>query len=311
VAADALHGATTLLLLDLPLGADKLPAQPNLLVAAAGHEAGWRSAALLASYDGGESWESAGRTAAPAVIGTAATALGPGASTLIDLRGEVEIELLNESMWLEARSDEALAGGANLAALGDELIQFGGAEPLGGRRFRLTRLLRGRRGTEWAAAGHSAGEGFALIRQETLAVIEPPLAAVGGEARVLAAGIGDGDGAAPAVRTITSEASRPPSPVHLRAESAADGDILISWVRRSRLGWSWTDESDTPLGEESEAYSLLLLAASFERSVTLTEPGYLYSLAQQLEDGLAGALTIRVRQLGTSSASRPAEIVFG
>ncbi len=124
-------------------------------------------------------------------------------------------------------------------------------------------------------------------------------------------GIGDGDGAAPAVRTITSEASRPPSPVHLRAESAADGDILISWVRRSRLGWSWTDESDTPLGEESEAYSLLLLGTTFERSVTLAEPGYLYSLAQQLEDGLAGALTIRVRQLGTSSASHPAEIVFG
>lgn len=308
---DALHGPTTLLLLDLPLGADKLPSRPSLFVAAAGQEPGWRSAALLASYDGGESWEPAGRTAAPALIGSAVTALAPAGSTLIDLRGEVEVELLNESMWLEARSDEALAGGANLAALGDELIQFGAAEPLGGGRFRLTRLLRGRLGTEWAAADHSAGEGFAIIRQEALAVVEPPMAAVGGEARLLAAGIGDSGEGTPAVRAITGEATRPPSPVHLRAETGPDGDILISWVRRSRMGWSWTDESDTPIGEESEAYSLLLLGTSFERTVTLAEPAYLYGVAQQMEDGLAGALTIRVRQLGTSSASRPAEIIFG
>lgn len=308
---DALHGPTTLLLLDLPLGADKLPTRPYLLVAAAGQEAGWRGAALLASYDGGDSWEPAGRTAAPAVMGSAVTALAPAGSTLIDLRGQVEVELLNESMWLEARSDDALAGGANLAALGNELIQFGGAEPLGGGRFRLTRLLRGRWGTEWAAAGHSAGEGFAMIRQETLAVVEPPAGRVGGEARLLATGIGDGGEGVPAVRAINGEATRPPSPVHLQAETGPDGDIVIGWVRRSRLGWSWTDEADTPLGEESEAYSLLLSGASFERTVTLVEPGYHYSLAEQLEDGLAGALTIRVRQLGTASASRPAEIIFG
>jgi hypothetical protein len=263
------------------------------------------------SHDGGDSWEPAGRTAAPAVIGTAVTALAAAGSALIDLAGQAEVELLNEAMWLEARDDTALAGGANLAALGDELIQFGAAEPLGGGRFRLSRLLRGRLGSEWASAGHQAGEGFALIRQETLAVVEPPSAALGGEARVMAAGIGDGIEGSVAARTITGEAIRPPSPVHLRAEGAPGGDILISWVRRSRLGWSWSDEAGTPIGEESEAYDLVLTGAGFERMLVLSEPAYLYSAAQQLEDGLAGPLTIRVRQLGTTAPSRPAQILFG
>src|SRR3546814_3877061 len=53
--------------------------------------------------------------------------------------------------------------GANLALIDDELVQFGHVEQLGGHRFRLRRLLRGRRGTEWASADHEAGGRFILI----------------------------------------------------------------------------------------------------------------------------------------------------
>jgi hypothetical protein len=57
---------------------------------------------------------------------------------------------------------DAIMAGANLALIGDELIQFGRAEQLGPGLFRLSHLLRGRRGTEWAAAGHSVGDVFCL-----------------------------------------------------------------------------------------------------------------------------------------------------
>ena len=107
-------------------------------------------------------------------------------------------------MWLESRGDPALADGANLAVLGDELIQFGTAEPLGGRRFRLSRLLRGRLGTEWAAGLHEAGETFALIEAESLAGVEAPLSSLGGEARLLAVGLGDPEGV-PAARPVTAK----------------------------------------------------------------------------------------------------------
>jgi hypothetical protein len=211
-------------------------------------------------------------------------------------------------MWLESRSDSALADGANLASLGEELIQFGQAEPLGGRRFRLSRLLRGRRGTEWAAGLHSPGEPFVLLESESLLAVEAPPGSLGGEARLLAQGIGDPDGV-PAVRAVTGESMRPPPPVHLRAERRANGDLALSWVRRSRAGWVWTSGSDTPLGEESESYRLTLAGEGFARSVTVAAPAYLYGAAEQAADGAAGPLAVEVVQLGTSAPSRPAYLV--
>lgn len=305
---DWLHGPTSLLLLDLPLAAEALPGRPCLLVAAAGAEPGWRRAELIASFDGGGSWTAAGSTAPAAVIGTALGTPVPVGSALIDERSRIEVELLNEAMWLESRGDSALADGANLALLGEELIQFGIAEPLGERRFRLSRLLRGRRGTEWAAHLHAAGEPFALIEAESLVAVEAPLGALGGEARLLAAGLGDPEGV-PAARQVTGEAMRPPSPVHLRARRLANGDLALSWVRRSRNGWVWLSGSDTPLGEEIESYRLTLSGEGFTRSITLAAPAYLYSAAEQAADGLAGPLNVELVQLGTSAPSRPASLV--
>ncbi len=305
---DLVHGPTSLLLLDLPLLAEELPGRPRLLAAAAGAEAGWRRAELSASFDGGASWVAAGATAPPAILGTALSAAGPAGAALFDERSAVEVELLNDAMWLESRSDASLAAGANLALLGEELVQFGVATPLGDRRFRLSRLLRGRRGTEWAAGLHSAGEPFALIEAGSLAAIDVPLGALGGEARLLATGLGDPDGVL-ALRAVSGEAMRPPSPVHLSARRRPNGDLDLSWVRRSRAGWVWLSGSDVPLGEEAEAYRLTLAGEGFERSLILASPGFLYTAAEQAADGPPGPIAIEVVQLGTSAPSRPASII--
>jgi hypothetical protein len=106
---------------------------------------------------------------AEAVMGTVAAVIADGrGSELFDLGSAIEVELAHDGQWLESRDDEALANGANLAAIGSELVQFGSAEPLGERRFRLSKLLRGRRGTEWAMSGHAAGERFVLLSSRTL-----------------------------------------------------------------------------------------------------------------------------------------------
>lgn len=305
---DLAHGPTTLHLLDLPLiGLEAIDA-PRLFALAAGVEPGWRQAELAVSYDVGASWAAAGRTAVAATMGTAETILGTGQSALTDENGSIVIALLNDAMWLEGRSEAALVRGANLALLGDELIQFGNVESLGERRFRLSRLLRGRLGTEWAMAAHGPDEAFMLIGAESMRAVDPPLAALGGEARMLAAGIGDGPDGVLALRTISGEAVRPPSPVHLAAETLANGDISLSWVRRSRRGWVWLDGGDVPLGEESEAYRLSVRGDGFERSVTLAEPRYLYTAAEQAADGATGTLVIEVAQLGTVAMSRSAGI---
>jgi hypothetical protein len=306
---DLPHGPTTLVVLDSPLLTEGAPARPQLILLAAGAEPGWRRADLLASWDAGASWEPAGSTAPAAVIGAVFEPPATGGSGVLDLRSSLEVELLSESMWLESRTDAALAGGANLAAVGNELIQFGSAVPLGDRRFRLSRLLRGRRGTEWAASGHAAGESFALLDAATMTILEAPLAAVGAEARMLASGVGD-TGADPAAVTVTGEAMRPPAPVHLRVLRQPNGDVAVGWVRRSRSGWVWLDGSDAPLGEAREAYRLTLAAAGSTRTVEVAEPGFLYTAAQQASDGAAAPMVIEVVQLGDAGASRPATFIL-
>jgi hypothetical protein len=303
---DLVHGATLLRLLDLALG-DGSAGAPLLFAAAAGSEAGWRRAAIEASYDGGGTWIAAGSTAAPAAIGIALDALASAGAALADTESAIEVELLNPSMWLESRSDEALANGENLALVGEELIQFGAAEPIGANRFRLSRLWRGRRGTEWAAALHSAGEGFVLIEAESLVPLRAPAGSIGGVARLIAHGIGDPPEGAGAARAISGEAIRPPSPVHLTAEPL-DGGTLLRWVRRSRQGWAWPSGSDTPLGEESERYRIELAGDGFARSATVSEPSYHYSAAERAADG-GGPVLVSVVQLGTFAASRPATLL--
>ena len=163
-------------------------------------------------------------------------------------------------------------------------------------------------GTEWASTGHLAGEPFVRIERHDLAAIEPPLAMLGGEVRLMASGLGD-DEPATASRLLTGEAARPPSPAHFRAEWLADGNLALAWVRRSRDGWAWLDGSDAPLVEENEAYRLILSSGSFERVVTVTQPGFVYSAAAQTEDGAAWPITASVSQLGTMAPSRTAEIL--
>jgi hypothetical protein len=298
-------GRTLLRLLDLPLGSGT-ETKPVLHVAAAGESSGWRRAALTASLDAGASWREMGSTAAPAILGVTTNTLPPAGAALFDNGSSLEVELAHDGMWLESRDDDALAAGANLAAVGEELIQFGRVEALGGRHFRLSRLLRGRRGTEWAAGGHGTGDPFTLIVREALVPIEGP---AGAEARVLASGVGDVPEAAAASRTVGAEVLRPPSPVHFKATETADGDLAISWVRRSRLGWAWTDGAGTPLGEEAERYRLTIAGPGFSRTLETALPAFLYTAAARAADG-AGPLTLSVVQTGSFAATRPATLML-
>ena len=306
---DRVHGPTVLHLLDLPGLEDQPLQKPRLLIAAAGVSPGWRRATLMASLNGGASWEPIGSTAAPAVSGTALEALPPAGEALLDLDSGLDVQLLHGGMELEDADDGRLLGGANLALIGRELVQFGRAEPLGGNRWRLSRLLRARRGTDWAAAGHQAGDRFVLIEPESLASYGPPLGALGAPVRVLASGIGDPVPVEASADNI-GEALRPLAPVHLRARLQDDGGMIVTWVRRSRLGWAWLDGVEVPLGEDRERYRLGVTRADGQmRLYDLDSPAFVYDAAAVAADRDAGPeVRLAVVQVGSSAVSRPAEL---
>jgi len=265
----------------------------------------------MASLDGGASWLSIGTTAAPATMGTAQTTLAPAGEAIFDKAHEVDITLLHDGMMLEDADPDRLVAGANLALIGDELIQFGRAVPLGDGRWRLSNLVRGRRGTAWAAASHMVGERFVLIEAETLFPYDPPLSAVGADVQILASGIGDPSPVAASAAAIGA-ALRPPAPVHFSAERQDEGAFVLRWIRQSRLGWTWLDACDVPLAEDRERYRLTIERADgLERSYELEAASFNYAAADIAADMTAGpVVTISVLQIGTSAVSRPASITL-
>ena len=305
--ADAPHGATSLMLVDLPPLREAAAIAPLIVAAASGGE-GWRSAALFAMSDTGEATP-AGLTAPRAVMGQADEALGEGSCTLIDTVNALHVTLLAADMELGDADEAALAQGRNLCLLGRELLQFSRAVQTGPASFRLEGLRRGLCGTEWAVAGHAAGERFLLIEEERLA---EPFAGqgsgeIGGGLRLAAIGIGDAE-PVEAMLTVSGEAVTPAAPVHVRAVSDGIGGWNLSWVRRSRSGWRWISGADVPIGEESERYELRVLSSeSLLRRVETTSPAWTYDAAAIAEDG-GGAVTVEVRQIGSFALGRPGRI---
>lgn len=298
-APDEVAGSTLLHAFELPHLGEGLLASPRLSIAACGTGAGWRRAALAISVDGGIRWEAAGSSAAPAIAGTIDDPGGVADPAIVDRRNAIIVTLAHDGMVLADADDAGLDTGLNLALIGNELIQFGEAEPLGANRWRLTRLWRGRRGTESAAATASAGDRFILMESAVL-VARDGVAGIGAAVSVLATAPADGEGAT-ADAPLTGVSVLPPAPVHLRVETAADGGQRLRWARRSRAGWRWVDGVDAPLGEESERYRVRIVAGDGGEQAETVAVAELH-----LVGGLPSPALIEVRQVGDHGVSAPA-----
>jgi len=167
-------------------------------------------------------------------------------------------------------------------------------------------LLRGRRGTEWAMAGHVIGEPFALLQPGTLKRIGLAASLRGSAIDVRVARPGD---TAPPISTLaTGDAQRPPCPVHVRAIQVPAG-LEVSWVRRSRHGWAWLDDMDAPLGESREFYRVALEGAAGQIEVE-TDASFLVFDTAQLATVGTGDSTLSIRQIGDLATSRAATMTI-
>ncbi|MGI4877440.1 MAG: phage tail protein [Janthinobacterium lividum] len=305
-AGDLPNGPTVLHVLDLPALPGPSSDTPRLWLAAAGASAGWRRAEVLVSADGGASYSSAATIVGPAIIGSATTPLAPGNCDRWDRRSTIDVQLLDEAMWLESRSEASVLAGANLALVGDEIVQFAVATALGDRRFRLSTLLRGRRGTEGAAPGHGAAERFVMLDTGRMAPFDLTPEALGGALVFKAVGAGDDPASVPALEVrLAGRSLQPPGPVMVRVVRSVAG-FDIGWIRRSRGGFGWPDGVDAPLGEEREAYRLTIaLDGRPVRDLVIAEPAWTYAAAAFAADGGSGAtvITVAVAQLGAFVAS--------
>jgi len=300
---DVIASPTRMALVDLP---DPATDKPVLMLAAASQSGGWKSVPIEIGIGGSFT---ASRTAiGEALIGSALNVLGPGQPFVFDMISQLDVELVNPDHWLQSRDDAALAMGANLAMVGNELIQFGSAIPIGAGKFRISKLLRGRRSGEWAMGGHAGGEAFVLLEQRSLKAIAVPIEMTGSTVSVTAHGVGDASTSAVS-RIANGEAMRPLSPAHVNAERDADGSLHVRWVRRSRLAWNWADEIEAPVDGAVHGYRLKVVGSEGSLARDVIEPEVTIASADITTLG-SGPLSVEVRQIGAVALSRPATITI-
>jgi hypothetical protein len=225
-------------------------------------------------------------------------------------QSDIVVALARADMTLEDADATGLAQGRNLALAGEEIVQFGRAAPLDAVRWRLSDLRRGVRGTEWAMAGHVAGEPFALLDRDVGAMIDLPVASIGRSVQLIATGVGDTAGPVAATATVTGASVVPPAPVQLVATAMDDGSWRLDWTRRSRLGWAWSQAGaagvGAPLVEERERYRVTQVAGTGVVEATEVDVPFLVR-----PTGPSAGTRIEVRQIGTYGVSRPALIIIG
>lgn len=304
--------ASTLYVMDLPLlqAADD---QPGLYAAATGLP-GWNGASLWRAPDG-VNYSAVASLPTAAVAGIAVTALGNASCDYMDRAGSVQVSLVQGT--LASCSETDLYNGANAALLGGEIIQFQTATLTGPGLYTLSNLLRGRRGTEGAAASHAVGEAFVLLTPGGVNFVPALLTDRNREYdfRALTKGQTLGD-AQDHDFTYNLRTLEPFAPAHLRGmrASGTGTDLTLSWVRRARLGADWVDYVDVPLDEPEELYDVEVMdGGSVMRSfLSLTAPTATYTAAEQSADwgSVPSSFTVRVYQISSRyGRGRAAEAV--
>lgn len=307
LAEDLPPAQTSLVAFELPLGvvAGANPDVARPCAAVSANSANWSGAALYADRGDGQLMPLGPSGRARCTVGTTLTAPGPASPLLFDHASEVVVQLVDPAMELISATTRQLAFGANLALIGEEILQFASAAPLGAGTWRLTGLLRGRGGTEGAILAHAPGESFALL-DNRLIPLDPAVVGTGDQRRIVAIGRGD-DEPVEAPVLLDGITLRPPAPVHPRQRILSDGTMRLEWTRRARGEWLWRDGVDVPLVEQSESYLVTLGPLDAPLTIWTTAAPTLDISASVLAQLAASApgQPIRVRQQGTHSLSSP------
>tara|TARA_R110002072_G_scaffold38605_1_gene111704 strand:+ start:74 stop:3622 length:3549 start_codon:yes stop_codon:yes gene_type:complete len=303
-------GAPEVVLLDLPQLTEDQPAHRPLI---AGHAVPWPGEMAVFRSPSSDGFELLTTFGSRARIGALVSDFYAGPTSRFDLGNSLVIDLLMGT--LESITDLTLFGGANALAVETatgvwEIVQAGAAELLAPGRYRLTRLLRGQRGTE-GAMGNPAPAGARVVVLDT-ALASLPIA----EADL---GIPWNWRIGPASRPVSDETYvaqaftpagvglRPFSVAHVEQpwrKPRAPGDLTIRWTRRSRAlsADSWGG-LEVPLIEELEAYEVEILdGATVKRVLSTATTSAVYTAAQQTADwgallGPGDTLDIRISQL--------------
>jgi hypothetical protein len=310
-------GETELFLMDTPLLLDQDEATVGGFYYAAARDSiadgRWRGAQIFKSADNSNysAWNAVVDEIPWGYI-TLAPGDSPSECAITDEDSYLEVSMVAGADSLASTTRLGMMNGANPAMIeianvegvftteydGEwEILQFETVEQISANIYRLSQLLRGRRGTE-----HLTGlirSGARMVFPSVGPVVRTANTADIGLLRYYK-GVSIGNSFSPndpEEFTQAGRGRRPYNPSHVEWTRDGSGNFTISWTRRTRNGGEndWLDGvANVPLAERAETYEVDVLDQSGNvlRTIEVTSETASYTAAQQVAD--FGALPSRV-----------------
>lgn len=268
---------------------------PGFYVAATGYTDGWAGSIAYRSIDGGNSYQlldsSAVDRSEDSTLGFIPTALGNWeGGNILDTVNEITVNVIGTGELANATYGSVL-NGANAMWIGGEIIQFQNVTQLTGNTYKLSRLRRGRYGTERFIGTHSTNENFALLTVNDTQFVSESLGNIGVNQLIRGVSLDNTTptNVQPSQFTFDATTIKPLAPAQAIGVTQPDKAVNFKWFRCARLNAEWFDQIDVPLDEPQELYVVEISdVADFSNIVRtvdgLTTPAYNYSVADRTAD---------------------------
>lgn len=242
---------------------------------------------------------------APSVIGGTLSPLPAAKPGLVDRGAPLRVKLVFGALSSAGMAE--VLNGANAMAIGDgtpgnwEVFQFLNATLVGTKTYDLSDLLRGQAGTDAVMPDVWPEDSMVVLLDGAAQQIDLAASARGlaRHYRIGPAQRGyDDPSYVHRVEAFDGIGLRPYAPVHLRAGFSANGDLQVSWLRRTRIdGDSW-QSVEVPLGEDTELYRIRVFKdAGLLREESVSVPSWIYPPSARTADGATGTYEIAVAQV--------------
>jgi hypothetical protein len=240
-----------------------------------------------------------------------------------ELTREITVAIISgDTDLLTSATYQEVCEGANRFAIGQpgrwEICHVIDITDNGDNTFTFTGLRRGRGTSEEFTGDHAIGDFVVWLEDDNVQRLEYTIASLNDAFDYKPVGFGGTlAGTITVNRTVTGEAEKIPKPAFVDIGRVST-NIVIDWVRRSRIGSYWADDGDdtytTPLGESLEQYVIRIKSGpsgSILRTITVDDATtYNYSDANQTTDfgstvDAGESLTLDIRQVSGTGVVCP------
>lgn len=306
-------GYSSALFIEVPPLSDA-DSTPRYFAAVHGYgAAGWPGAAVYRSTDGGATYDSVVTSYGQVTMGKMSTVSAAPPDYHVWDDTTVLTVVMKQGTLVSAPSDLAVQNGANQCMIGEEVIGFRTATLVALNTYQLTRLMRGRLGTETKCSTHVADELFIML-DNTLTQIDVQPADLGKTVKYKVVTIGSDISKATAIDVKPYGLNMRPWTVAVpkAVRDLTTNDWTISWIERPRYQNQLRDYTEITHDIDWGGFAIAIMSGSTVKfTATSVTDTYVYTSAQQIIDWGSNqtTLTASIVQLSTVVGGGAANVV--